>query len=248
MLWRPRSRNIRPADGWTLFRTSAAKPSPDAHDRDCRCRPAESHEQESAPTESIRRRAAEVHAAVDAPASERSFPGLAPVHRGAHLSITRRLREPAPAESWFAPTPSVFDIGSRSRFPSLSSRAFRARSRPRTGAATPNPAIGHARSGAWSSRPRCTSRPSLCSLRATNRTDLPNTGRASRTIPPLHSFFAPASGDPRVEEPHRAGAFSRARGERRCRHLILGSQERCERRASRPARRRIAKRWPGFHS
>jgi CheY-like chemotaxis protein len=199
------TQSVYPTSGWMdslSGESREAEPMPMSATAD---EPAESHEQESAPTESFGA-APEVHAAVDAPASEDLFPVSDTVHREPTFDQTPPAT--APAESWFAPTPSVFDSDR-----DISSEPVAvAHSEPdrelELDAAEPEPAIAM-RDPALVVSPAVHVTPEPLLVESEESHGPSEYGTRKQEIPPLHSFFAPASGDPYVEEPAAAEPFAR---------------------------------------
>jgi CheY-like chemotaxis protein len=155
----------------------------------------------------------EVHAALEAPAPEDLFPVSHAVHEDAPIAESVAPVNAEQAESWFAPTPSVFE-----HVPDPVSEMVPV--------AHSEPDPGLELEGAASDAPVSLRDPGLMTSQAVHVTPEPllidndeeshgPSGYNSRPAQtsPLHSFFAPASGDPVVADSAAAEPPSPAREE-----------------------------------
>ena len=162
--------------------------------------PAESDEQASSPIESIEAHADE-HAAVEVPEPKNLFPVSHAVHEEPPFADTAIASERA--DSWFAPAPSVFEslpdpvsepvavaASEPDRGLELDTVETESSFAPRDPGLVESPAV------------RVTPEPLLIDSEESHGPS--EYGSRPQEIPPLHSFFAPASGDPSVEEPKAA--------------------------------------------
>jgi CheY-like chemotaxis protein len=201
----------RPSGGWM---NSLSEQSPEtsfvAYPTD---EPAEYHEQASspieAPVESIEAHAEE-HTSVEVPESQDLFPVSHAIHEEPVVADDPVASEPA--ESWFAPAPSVFESD---RDP-VSEPVAVAASQPDQGLEL-DPVESQSsvslREPALVESPavRVTPEPLLVDDAESHGPS--DYGSRQQQVSPLHSFFAPASGDPVVEEPTTAEPSSFAWGE-----------------------------------
>jgi len=168
--------------------------------------PAESHEQASSPVESIEAHAAE-HAAVEVPGPRDLFSVSHSVHEEPPFADTAMASEPA--DSWFAPAPSVFEsvpdpvsqpVAVAASRPDQALELDHVETEssfaPRDPALVESPAV------------RVTPEPLLIDSEESHGPS--EYGSRPQQVPPLHSFFAPSSGDPVVEEPTAAESSSSA--------------------------------------
>jgi CheY-like chemotaxis protein len=175
--------------------------------------PAESHEQAASPVESpvepIGARAEE-HAAVEIPEPQDLFPVSHAIHEGPPFADTAVASEPA--DSWFAPAPSVFEslpdpfsepvavaASEPDRELELDQVETESSFAPRDPGLVESPAV------------HVTPEPLLIDSEESHGPS--EYGSRPQQVPPLHSFFAPSSGDPVVEEPMAADSSSSAWGE-----------------------------------
>ena len=158
--------------------------------------PVESHEPASLPAESTESRG-EPEPAADAPEPQDSHPVSHPFHQEPSFTDTPGPSE-AP-ESWFAPAPSVFEsdhdpvsepIAVAKSEPDQGLEIDRVETEssfaPRDPALVESPAV------------RVTPEPLLVDSEESHGPS--EYGSRAQQVSPLHSFFAPASGDPVVEE------------------------------------------------
>ena len=181
--------------------------------------PAASHAEDSSPAETVEAHAheevrdevhEEMHSAVELPSSEALFPVSHAVHDEPEQPFAEApaAMETAPAESWFAPAPSVFESD---RDP-ISGPVAVAPSAPDQGleldTADTEPSVALRDPGLIESPAvRVTPEPLLMDSEESHGPS--EYGARKQEVPPLHSFFAPASGDPVVEEPNAAGSSTR---------------------------------------
>lgn len=152
----------------------------------------------------------EARAAVELPSSEALFPVSHSVHDEPEQPFAEApaAMETAPAESWFAPAPSVFESD---RDP-VSGPVAVAPSAPdqelELDTADTEPSVALRDPGLIESPAvRVTPEPLLVDSEESHGPS--EYGARKQEVPPLHSFFAPASGDPVVEEPNAAGSSTR---------------------------------------
>ena len=182
--------------------------------------PADSHEQASSPVESpiespvesavesIEARAEE-HTAIELPEPQKLFPVSHAIQEEPPFADTVMASEPA--DSWFAPAPSVFEpisdpvsapVAVAASKPDqdleIDSVETQSSFAPRDPALVESPAV------------HVTPEPLLVDSEESH--GLSEYGSRPQPVSPLHSFFAPSSGDPVVEEP-TATESSRAWGE-----------------------------------
>jgi CheY-like chemotaxis protein len=155
----------------------------------------------------------EVHAAVESPAPQDLFPVSHAVHEDAPVSETVAPVNAEQAESWFAPTPSVFE-----HVPDpVSEMVPVAHSEPDPGIELDGDASNtqvSLRDPALVTSPavHVTPEPLLIDNDEDSHGPSEYNSRPAQTSP-LHSFFAPASGDPIVEDSAAAEQSSAAREE-----------------------------------
>jgi CheY-like chemotaxis protein len=182
--------------------------------------PADSHEQTSPPVEALVESVesavetidarAEEHAPLEAPESQDLFPVSHAIHDEPSIPDAPVAHEPA--ESWFAPAPSVFEsipdpvsapvaVAASKPDHELELDAVENESSfaPRDPGLVESPAV------------HVTPEPLLVDSEESHGPS--EYGSRPQQIPPLHSFFAPASGDPVVEEPVPAESSSSAQRE-----------------------------------
>lgn len=178
--------------------------------------PVESREQNSDSVEPVEAQPQpEVHSAVEEPAPQDSLPVSHAIHEDQPVveSNAPVAQESESAENWFAPTPSVFD-----HVPDPVSETVP------VGHTEPDQAFEL--DGDASSMPVALRDPNLVESPAVHVTPEPllvdseedshrptEYNSRAQEIPALHSYFAPASGDPVVEEPVAAEPPSSAREE-----------------------------------
>jgi CheY-like chemotaxis protein len=178
--------------------------------------PIESREQLSASVEPVEpaQSQPEVHATVEVPAPQALFPVSHAVHEEQAVTESPApVPQEEPAENWFAPTPSVFDHPHDLVSDSIP-----------VAASQPDQALEL--DGDASSMPVALRDPNLVESPAVHVTPEPllvdseedshrptEYNSRAQDIPALHSYFAPASGDPVVEEPVAAEPSSSAREE-----------------------------------
>jgi CheY-like chemotaxis protein len=143
----------------------------------------------------------EVHAAVEAPAPQDLFPVSHAVHADAAVSETVAPVNAEQAESWFAPAPSVFEHAADP----VSEMVPVAHSEPDPGLELDGAASDaqvSLRDPALVTSPavHVTPEPLLIDSEEESHGPSEYNSRPAQTSP-LHSFFAPASGDPVVEDP-----------------------------------------------
>jgi CheY-like chemotaxis protein len=201
----------RPSGGWM---NSLSEQSPEtsfvAYPTD---EPTEYHEEASSPiespVESIEAHGEE-HASVEVPEPQDLFPVSHAIHEEPSFADEPVASEPA--ESWFAPAPSVFESD---RDP-VSEPVAVAASQPDQGLEL-DPVESQSsvslREPALVESPavRVTPEPLLVDDEESHGPS--EYGSRQQRVSPLHSFFAPASGDPVVEEPMGAEPPSFAWGE-----------------------------------
>jgi CheY-like chemotaxis protein len=155
-------------------------------------------EQASSPAEVIEAQA-EVHAAVEAPAPENLFPVSHAVHEESSIADVPLAMESAPADSWFAPAPSVFE----SVPDPVSETVAVAPSAPDEGLeidsveAEPSIAL---RDPALVESPAVRVIPEPLLVDDEDSHGPSEYGTRAQELPPLHSFFAPA-GEAIMQEP-----------------------------------------------
>jgi CheY-like chemotaxis protein len=171
--------------------------------------PAESDEQASSPIESIEAHADE-HSSVEVPEPKNLFPVSHAVHEEPPFADTAIASERA--DSWFAPAPSVFEslpdpvsepvavaASEPDRGLELDTVDTESSFAPRDPGLVESPAV------------RVTPEPLLIDSEESHGPS--EYGSRPQEVPPLHSFFAPASGDPAVDEPKAAESSSFAQRE-----------------------------------
>jgi CheY-like chemotaxis protein len=193
-----------PSGGWM---NSLSEQSPEANSVTYPAgESAQSHEHASSPVESIEAHA-EKHAAVEVPEPQDLFPVSRAIHEEPPFADEPLASELA--ESWFAPAPSVFD----SIHDPVSEPVAVAPSEPDRGIELDPVETGSSfapRDPALVESPavRVTPEPLLVDSEESHGPS--EYGSRPQEIPPLHSFFAPASGDPVVEESVAAESSSTA--------------------------------------
>jgi len=178
--------------------------------------PAASHAEDSSPAETVEAHAheevrdevhEEIHSAVELPSSEALFPVSHAVHDEPEQPFAEAsaAMETTPAESWFAPAPSVFESD---RDP-VSGPVAVAPSAPDQGleldTADTEPSVA-LRDPELIESPAVRVTPEPLLMDSEESHEPSEYGARKQEVPPLHSFFAPASGDPIVEEPNAAGS------------------------------------------
>jgi len=162
--------------------------------------PAESDEEAPTSIESTEARADE-QAAVEIPEPKNLFPVSGAVQQEPPFADTAIASEPA--DSWFAPAPSVFEsipdpvsepvavaASEPDRGLELDTVETESSFAPRDPGLVESPAV------------RVTPEPLLIDREESHGPS--EYGSRPQEIPPLHSFFAPASGDPAIEQPKAA--------------------------------------------
>jgi CheY-like chemotaxis protein len=155
-------------------------------------------EQASSPAEPIEAQS-EAQAAVSSPEPENSFSVSHAVHEDSSVTDVPAGMESAPADSWFAPAPSVFE----SDRDLVSDAVAVGRSEPDPGLeldpveAEPSVAL---RDPALMESPAVRVTPEPLLVDSDESHGPSEYGTRAQEIPPLHSFFAPA-GDPIMQEP-----------------------------------------------
>ncbi len=175
--------------------------------------PAETHEQASSPVgtpvESIDAHAEE-YAPVEVPQAQKLFPVSHAIQEEPSFVDTTMASEPA--DSWFAPAPSVFEsipdpvsepvaVAASEPDQELELDADKTESSfaPRDPGLVESPAV------------HVTPEPLLVDSEESHGPS--EYGSRPQQVPPLHSFFAPSSGDPVVEEPNAAESSPSGWGE-----------------------------------
>jgi CheY-like chemotaxis protein len=165
--------------------------------------PAESYEQSSSPVEEIEEvQAIEAHAETAA-APEHLEPSEQPAWDSApQFAEEEIVEEPpasAPAESWFAPTPSVFESDSDPVSHPVAVAASQPDEALELDSADTEPSVALRDPGLMES-PAVHVSPEPLLVSEDEPHGPSEYGEHPEKISPLHSFFAPASGDPVVEE------------------------------------------------